>query len=153
MVNAYLAFQGLWPFEVNAKPQFSFIIFYSSFKTVRTVSRVNFRFYQINFKILSESREDYKRNFVYRFSTHFNMTILLDKLCVSVIINFCGNENYLQRFLVQFLLLPSSLHVLTTNADQTHTLQCICLGRCCLGLETRAIIKISKNPCYPVNVD
>ena len=33
------------------------------------------------------------------------------------------------------------------------TLCCICLGRCCLGLEIRVIIKISKNPSYPVNVD
>ena len=34
-----------------------------------------------------------------------------------------------------------------------YTLCCIRLGRCCLGVETRVIIKISKNPCYPVNVD
>ena len=34
-----------------------------------------------------------------------------------------------------------------------HTLCCISLGRCCLGLETRVIIKISKNPCYPINMD
>ena len=30
---------------------------------------------------------------------------------------------------------------------------CICLGRFCFGLETRVIIKISKNPCYPTNFD
>ena len=33
------------------------------------------------------------------------------------------------------------------------TLCCISLGRCCFGLETRVIIKISKNPSkYPINV-
>ena len=41
----------------------------------------------------------------------------------------------------------------TLNCPKLYTLWCICLGRCCLGLETRVIIKISKNPCYPVNVD
>ena len=34
-----------------------------------------------------------------------------------------------------------------------YTLCCICLGRCCLGLETRVIIKILKNPCKPINFD
>ena len=34
-----------------------------------------------------------------------------------------------------------------------YTLCCICLGRCCLGLETRVIIKILKNPCDCINVD
>ena len=33
------------------------------------------------------------------------------------------------------------------------TLCCICLGGCCFGLKTRVIIKISKNPCYPINLD
>ena len=33
------------------------------------------------------------------------------------------------------------------------TLCCISLGRCCLGLETRVIIKISTYPCCPINVD
>ena len=37
-------------------------------------------------------------------------------------------------------------HSLTTMTRRD-TLCCICLGRCCLGLETREIIKISKNPC------
>ena len=31
------------------------------------------------------------------------------------------------------------------------TLCCICLSSCYFGLETRVIIKISKNPCYPIN--
>ena len=31
------------------------------------------------------------------------------------------------------------------------TLCCIRLRRCCFGLETRVIIKISTNPCYPRN--
>ena len=35
----------------------------------------------------------------------------------------------------------------------TLTLCCILIGRCCLGLETRVIIKISINPCYPINLD
>ena len=34
-----------------------------------------------------------------------------------------------------------------------YTLCCISLGRCCLGLEIRVIIKVLKNPCYPINVD
>ena len=33
------------------------------------------------------------------------------------------------------------------------TLCCISLGRCCLGLETRVIIKISKTHFFPINVD
>ena len=33
------------------------------------------------------------------------------------------------------------------------TLCCISLGRCCLGLEIRVIIKISTHPCYPINDD
>ena len=33
------------------------------------------------------------------------------------------------------------------------TLCCISLGRCCLGLEIRTIIKISTHPCYPINLD
>ena len=33
------------------------------------------------------------------------------------------------------------------------TLCCISLGRCFFGLKTRVIIKISKTPCYPINVD
>ena len=38
--------------------------------------------------------------------------------------------------------------------SQVLTLCCISLGRCCFGLETRVIIKISKNPSkYPLNVD
>ena len=32
------------------------------------------------------------------------------------------------------------------NDNFKSTLCCICLGRCCLGLETRVIIKILKNP-------
>ena len=46
--------------------------------------------------------------------------------------------------------------LLTTMRDSLrylYTLCCICLGRCCLVLETRVIIKISKNPSYPVNLD
>ena len=31
------------------------------------------------------------------------------------------------------------------------TVCCISLGRCYFGLETRVIIKIPKNPCYPIN--
>ena len=39
------------------------------------------------------------------------------------------------------------------RSDLVPTLCCICLGRCCLGLETRVIIKILKNPCKPINFD
>ena len=41
--------------------------------------------------------------------------------------------------------LKSSFYVLT--------LCCISLDRCCFGLETRVIFKISTHPCYPMNVD
>ena len=35
--------------------------------------------------------------------------------------------------------------------DLSFTLCCTSLGRCCLGLETRIIIKILTYPCCPIN--
>ena len=44
-------------------------------------------------------------------------------------------------------------HKNSKGGPYTYTLCCICLGRCCFGLETRVIIKNLKNPCYCINVD
>ena len=41
----------------------------------------------------------------------------------------------------------------TSLCHERRTLCCISLGRCCFGLENRVIIKILKNPCYPINID
>ena len=41
----------------------------------------------------------------------------------------------------------------TSNRFVSHTLFCASLRRCCFGLETRVIVKISTHPCYPRNFD
>ena len=64
---------------------------------------------------------------------------------------FYQKKKYLFTFLFRYG--KNFQKCLFYSIRKRHTLCCICLGRCCLGLETRVIIKISKNPCYPVNVD
>ena len=64
-----------------------------------------------------------------------------------------GTDRIAPQHLVEEILEEDSSTHLVAHFKTTGTLCCICLGRCCLGLETRVIIKISKNPCYPINVD
>ena len=45
------------------------------------------------------------------------------------------------------------ISILRVARYESNTLCCICLGRCYLGLETRVITKILKNPCKPINFD
>ena len=46
----------------------------------------------------------------------------------------------------------TTFHTFSSRSTQ-RTLCCICLGRCCLGLETRVIIEISTYRFCPINVD
>ena len=40
----------------------------------------------------------------------------------------------------------------TSNRLVPHTLFCVSLRRCCFGLKTRVIVKISTHPCYPTTL-
>ena len=52
------------------------------------------------------------------------------------------------------LVEKTTFHTFSERLIQlVHTLCCIALGRCCLGLETRVITEISTYPCCPINND
>ena len=59
------------------------------------------------------------------------------------------------NFLMEFVLSNTFVdNQILLHLSKCSTLCCISLGRCCFGLETRVIIKISKNPSkYPINVE
>ena len=65
-------------------------------------------------------------------------------LLLGFIWRYCFDDIVLTILFWQYFLVDIKL---------TLTLCCILIGRCCLGLETRVIIKISKNPFYPINLD
>ena len=54
--------------------------------------------------------------------------------------------------LVQYCLHVSYVRIVRLLTE-LGTLCCISLCRCCFGLETRVITKVSTHPCYPINVD
>ena len=54
-----------------------------------------------------------------------------------------------QPKLIELLDILNEVSIITKKC----TLCCISLGRCCLGLEIRVIIKISTHSCYPINDD
>ena len=84
---------------------------------------------------------------------------LQDSYTMTLVVYNARRQVFVQECAYLFLIAALrqkqniALHLLLVFLKMGSTLCCVSLGRCCLGPETRVIIKISTYPCCPINGD